>query len=86
MEAYWASKPLSRLATQNFAVDRKPQFDFHPKDINSLLQDTRAAVLAPVLDGSTNSAFPYVGAPVHVADVAKAHVDAAITDLIPGNS
>ncbi|KAM0817383.1 hypothetical protein AB5N19_03188 [Seiridium cardinale] len=102
MEAYWASKALSRLATRNFVVDRKPQFDFvnllpsvvigpderiaPTEGVDSLLQGTRAAVLAPALDGSTNSAFPYVGVPVRVVDVAKAHVDAAITDLIPGNS
>jgi nucleoside-diphosphate-sugar epimerase len=51
-----------------------------------LLQGTRAAVLAPALTSSLNSPFPYVGTPVHVADVARAHVDAIDAGLIPGNS
>ncbi|PLB50815.1 NAD(P)-binding protein [Aspergillus steynii IBT 23096] len=54
--------------------------------IDSLLQGTRAAVLAPALSSSLNSPFPYVGAPVHVADVARAHVDAVDIDRIPGNT
>ncbi|OQE34778.1 hypothetical protein PENCOP_c015G01553 [Penicillium coprophilum] len=52
----------------------------------SLLQGTRAAVLAPALTASLNSSFPYVGTPVHVADVARAHIDAADAGLVPGNS
>ncbi|KAJ5753520.1 NAD-dependent epimerase/dehydratase [Penicillium nucicola] len=52
----------------------------------SLLQGTRAAVLAPALTSSLNSPFPYVGTPVHVADVARAHVDAIDSQLVPGNS
>jgi nucleoside-diphosphate-sugar epimerase len=51
-----------------------------------LAVETRAAVLAPVLDASMNSPFPYVGVPVHVADVAKAHVDALDANHIPGDS
>ncbi|KAJ5598674.1 hypothetical protein N7537_008758 [Penicillium hordei] len=43
--------------------------------VDSLLQGTWAAVLAPALTSSLNSSFPYVGTPVHVADVARAHVD-----------
>ncbi|KAJ5505036.1 hypothetical protein N7463_007910 [Penicillium fimorum] len=54
--------------------------------VNSLLQGTRAAVLAPALTSSLNSSFPYVGTPVHVADVARAHVDAVDDSLVPGNS
>lgn len=52
----------------------------------SILQGTRAAVLAPALTSTLNSSFPYVGVPVHVADVARAHVDAVTGSLIPGNS
>jgi nucleoside-diphosphate-sugar epimerase len=54
--------------------------------IDSVLQGTRAAVLAPALSDSLNSAFPYVGTPVHVADVARAHVDSIDSRLVPGNS
>ncbi|KAJ5375701.1 NAD-dependent epimerase/dehydratase [Penicillium concentricum] len=54
--------------------------------VNSLLQGTRAAVLAPALTSSLNSSFPYVGTPVHVADVARAHVDAVDAGTVPGNS
>ncbi|KAJ5784013.1 NAD-dependent epimerase/dehydratase [Penicillium psychrosexuale] len=53
--------------------------------VDSLLQGTRAAVLAPALISSLNSSFPYVGTPVHVADVARAHVDAVDAGLVPGN-
>lgn len=54
--------------------------------VDSLLQGTRAAVLAPALTSSLNSSFPYVGTPVHVADVARAHVDSVDDVLVPGNS
>jgi nucleoside-diphosphate-sugar epimerase len=54
--------------------------------VDSVLQGTRAAVLAPALSDSLNSAFPYVGTPVHVTDVARAHVDAIDSGLVPGNS
>lgn len=53
---------------------------------SALLSGTRAAVLAPTLTSSLNSAFPYVGVPVHVADVARAHVDAIDSDRVPGNT
>lgn len=102
MEAYWASKAFARLASLSFVQEKKPMFDIvnllpsvvvgpderisRTDGVDKLLQGTRAAVLAPALDGSLNSAFPYVGVPVHVADVAKAHVDAVDRDVIPGNS
>ncbi|PNP58959.1 hypothetical protein THARTR1_01207 [Trichoderma harzianum] len=102
MEAYWASKAYSRMATREFIEKKKPHFDFvhllpsvvfGPDErippngsIDELLKDNRAAVLAPALDGSTNSSFPFVGVPVHVADVARAHVDAVDSARIPGNS
>ncbi|PNY29395.1 putative oxidoreductase [Tolypocladium capitatum] len=102
MEAYWASKALTRIATRNFVHESKPQFDFVtllpsvvigaderiPADgpVSALLQSTRAAAMAPALDGSLNPGFPYFGVPVHVADVARAHVDAVDSSRIPGNS
>jgi nucleoside-diphosphate-sugar epimerase len=102
MEAYWASKAYARLATRSFVEAKQPQFDyvhllpsvvFGPDDrippdgaAEELLKDSRAAVIAPALDGSTNSPFPFVGVPVHVADVARAHVDAVDSTRIPGNS
>jgi nucleoside-diphosphate-sugar epimerase len=52
----------------------------------NLLEGTRGAVLAPALSSSLNSPFDYVGVPVHVADVARAHVDAVDDALVPGNS
>ncbi|KAL6883021.1 NAD(P)-binding protein [Trichoderma longibrachiatum] len=102
MEAYWASKAYARLATPAFIAANKPHFDyvhllpsvvFGPDErippngaAEELLKDSRAAVIAPALDGSTNSPFPFVGVPVHVADVARAHVDAVDSTRIPGNT
>ncbi|KAL7948587.1 hypothetical protein V8C42DRAFT_363077 [Trichoderma barbatum] len=102
MEAYWASKAYSRIATRDFIKENKPHFDFvhllpsvvfGPDErippngsADELLTDSRAAVIAPALDGSTNSPFPFVGVPVHVADVARAHVDAVDSTRIPGNT
>lgn len=102
MEAYWASKALARTATKNFMTTHEPQFDVVnllpsvvigrddriPANgyIDELLQGARAAVMARALDNSLNSAFPYVGVAVNVADVARAHVDAIDTDLVPGNT
>lgn len=102
MEAYWASKAYSRIATRDFVEQKRPHFDFvhllpsvvfGPDEripltgaAEELLKDSRAAVIAPALDGSTNSPFPFVGVPVHVADVARAHVDAVDNALIPGNT
>lgn len=102
MEAYWASKALARIATREFVKERKPHFDFvnllpsvvigpdtrlsktgKPEDLSV---EARGAVMASALDSSLNSAFPYVGVPIHVHDVARAHVDAVDSDLIPGNS
>lgn len=52
----------------------------------NLLEGTRGAVLAPALTSSLNSPFDYVGVPVHVADVARAHVAAVDKTQVPGNS
>ncbi|KAH7024507.1 uncharacterized protein B0I36DRAFT_387065 [Microdochium trichocladiopsis] len=43
-----------------------------------LTAEARGSVLASALDASLNSPFPFVGVPVHVRDVARAHVDAAV--------
>lgn len=101
MDAYWASKALARIATRDFAT-KKPHFDYvnllpsvviGPDErisanghVNELLSGARAAVLSPALKSDLNSPFPYVGVPVHVADVARAHVDAVNANLIPGNT
>ncbi|KAL4957321.1 NAD(P)-binding protein [Aspergillus filifer] len=53
----------------------------HPS--SSVPTEIRAAVLAPALTSDLNSAFPYVTVPVHVADVARAHVDALDGDKVP---
>jgi nucleoside-diphosphate-sugar epimerase len=100
MEAYWASKALARMTTRDFVLRENPQFDYVSllpsvvigpdqrisKNAESLLEGTRAAVLAPALTSSLNSSFPYVGVPVHVADVARAHVDAIDKLRVPGNT
>lgn len=102
MEAYWASKAYARIATRDFVTENKPQFDYvnllpsvvigadqrilHNGKTSEVLQGTRASVMAPALDSSLNSSFPYVGVPVHVADVAKAHIDAVDKSWVPGNT
>lgn len=53
---------------------------------DKLLHGARASVLACALTSAHNSSFPYVGTPVHVADVARAHVDAIDADRVAGNS
>ncbi|KAL2813040.1 hypothetical protein BDW59DRAFT_178335 [Aspergillus cavernicola] len=57
------------------------------KDIsaNDVLEGTRAAVLAPALTKEISSPFPYVNVPVHVADVARAHVDAVDAGVVEGD-
>jgi hypothetical protein len=53
---------------------------------NDLLVGTRASVFAPLLGKESSAPFPYVVVPVHVADVAKAHVDAVDATRVHGNS
>jgi nucleoside-diphosphate-sugar epimerase len=54
---------------------------------SALTVGTRASVLASALTANFNSSFPFVGVPVHVRDVARAHVDAAVyLDKITGNN
>ncbi|OBT64341.1 hypothetical protein VE03_06741 [Pseudogymnoascus sp. 23342-1-I1] len=96
MEAYWASKAFARLSTKKFIEERKPHFDIvgllpsvvlGPEDLatgnSTLLVGTRA-MLVPVLQGAKLD-MPLVGTPVHVDDVARAHVD-AIKPSVPGNA
>ncbi|KAK7960474.1 3-beta hydroxysteroid dehydrogenase [Apiospora saccharicola] len=51
-----------------------------------LAVEARGTVLASALTSDLNSPFSYVGVPVHVRDVARAHVDAADEALVPGNA
>ena len=63
------------------------RLDYNPAaGTGDLLQGARSSVIAAALTPSLNSSFPYVGTPVHVADVAKAHVDAVDSNLVPGNT
>lgn len=102
MEAYWASKAYARIATRAFVEARTPQFDFinllpsvvigpdervpDTASAKDLIQAARGSVMGPLLGPGHVSAFPYVGTPVHVADVARAHVDAIDSGKIPGNT
>ncbi|PWY86401.1 NAD(P)-binding protein [Aspergillus sclerotioniger CBS 115572] len=63
------------------------RLDYNPAaGTSDLLQGAKSSVIAAALTPSLNSSFPYVGTPVHVADVARAHVDALDTKLVPANS
>ena len=95
MEAYWASKALSRKAVHDYMSTENRPFEIIqllpsvvigpdmlaeiPADI---LTGTRALALAPVL--GQKIAYPLVGAPVNVLDVARAHVE-ALSKKVPGN-
>jgi hypothetical protein len=57
-----------------------------PVSASAVLEGTRTVVLAPALTADLNSPFSYVAVPVHVADVAKSHVDAVDSKLVPGNT
>ena len=96
MEAYWASKALARLAVQEFVKKHNPHFDYvallpsvvigadvRATSSKDVLEGTRAMVLGPLL--GTISPYPMVGVPIHVADVAKAHV-MALQPSVPGNA
>jgi len=96
MEAYWASKALSRLAAHKFRTEKNPHFEIinllpsvviGPDELamksSELLIGTRALAMAPLL--GVKSEIPLVGQQVHVDDVARAHVDALDT-RVPGNA
>jgi nucleoside-diphosphate-sugar epimerase len=96
MEAYWASKALSRMAAHTFLtthpkshfeiIQLLPSVVIGPDALattaSSVLSGTRALALGPILGQILPS--PLVGVPVHVDDVARAHVD-ALKETIEGN-
>jgi nucleoside-diphosphate-sugar epimerase len=94
MEAYFASKTLSRIATKQFMDKEKPSFEFVnllptvvfgpdelATNVTELMTSSRAMVLGPLMD----MAMPeMIGASVHVDDVARAHID-GLKSSVPGN-
>jgi len=95
MEAYWASKALTRIASKNFMTDNMPSFELInllpsvvigpdplSMSVETLMSGTRALALGQVLG---NKQDPLVGVQVHVADVARAHID-ALAPSVPGNA
>jgi nucleoside-diphosphate-sugar epimerase len=96
MEAYWASKALSRLAAHKFLTEKNPHFEIinllpsvviGPDELatksSELLTGTRVLAMAPLL--GVKSEIPLVGQQIHVDDVARALVDALDT-RVPGNA
>lgn len=97
VEAYWSSKALARSAVHSFIKAHSPHFQTiqilpsvvtGPDDRAFSVQDLRAKTplwelkLSPIL--GIKQAYPLVGVPIDVADVARAHVD-ALQDFVPGN-
>jgi nucleoside-diphosphate-sugar epimerase len=98
MEAYWTSKALARSAVSDFIATRNPQFetiqllpgvvigpDIRATSTAYLRNNTPlwSLKMSPILGIKLTD--PMVSVPVHVADVARAHVD-AIKSSIPGNA
>jgi nucleoside-diphosphate-sugar epimerase len=96
MEAYWASKAITRMLSQKFVDRNSPNFDIvrilpsvvlgrdeRATDNNALMQGTRAVIMGIVL--GVKNEVPWTGIPVHVDDVARAHVD-ALKPTVPGNA
>lgn len=94
MEAYFASKTLSRVATKEFMEKEKPSFEFVnllpaavfgpdelATNVAELMTSSRAMVLGPLMDMSMPE---MIGASVHVDDVARAHID-GLKSSVPGN-
>jgi nucleoside-diphosphate-sugar epimerase len=94
MEAYFASKTLSRIATRKFMEDKKPGFEFvnllpsvvfGPDELatnaTQLVAAGNSLALGPLLDANIPQ---MAGATVHVDDVARAHID-ALKPSVPGN-
>ncbi|KFY84952.1 hypothetical protein V498_07772, partial [Pseudogymnoascus sp. VKM F-4517 (FW-2822)] len=86
MEAYFASKTLSRIAIRKFMEEEKPEFEFvnllptvvyGPDELATnaaeLVTSGNYLALSPLLDVNIPQ---MVGATVHVDDVARAHIDA----------
>jgi nucleoside-diphosphate-sugar epimerase len=96
MEAYFASKTLSRIATHDFMAYHKPHFEyvnllptlvFGPDElatnVTELMTSSRGLALG-LLTGDNFLSSEMVGASVHVDDVARAHID-ALKPSVPGN-
>ena len=98
MEGYWSSKALARAAVKDFVKTHKPHFEtiqmlpgviIGPDDRAASTTDLKDNTpqwtlrMSPVLGEKQSD--PMVSVPVHVADVAKAHVD-AIKPSVPGNT
>jgi len=94
MEAYFASKTLSRIATKEFMKEKKPSFEFVnvlptmvfgpdelATNVQELMTDSRGMVLSALMDVKMPE---MIGATVHVDDVARAHID-GLKSSVPGN-
>lgn len=94
MEAYFASKTLSRMATRKFMEEKKPEFEFvnllptvvfgpdeRATTAAELVTAGNSLVLGPLLDINVPQV---VGAAVHVDDTARAHID-ALKPNVQGN-
>ena len=94
MEAYFASKTLSRMATKKFMEKEKPSFEFVnllptmvfgpdelATNVHGLMTNACGLVLRALMDVKMPQ---MVGATVHVDDVARAHVD-GLKSSVPGN-
>lgn len=96
MEAYFASKTLSRIATHDFMASHKPHFEyvnllptmvFGPDELATNATELMASSCALALGFLMENKFlspEAVGATVHVDDVARAHID-ALKPSVPGN-
>ncbi|KAK4955308.1 hypothetical protein LTR10_007503 [Elasticomyces elasticus] len=94
IEAYFASKTLSRIATTKFMEEEKPEFElvnllptvvFGPDELATnaagLVTSGNYLALGPFLDVNVPQ---MMGATVHVDDVARAHID-ALKPSVQGN-
>ena len=94
MEAYFAAKTLSRIATMEFMEKEKPSFEFVnllptmvfgpdelATNIQELMIDSRGLVLGALMDCKNPER---IGATIHVDDVARAHID-SLKSSVPGN-
>jgi nucleoside-diphosphate-sugar epimerase len=94
MEAYFASKTLSRIATRKFMEEEKPEFEFvnllptvvfGPDELAEsaaeLMTSGNFLALSPLLDVNIPQ---MVRATVHVDDVARAHID-SLKPKLQGN-
>jgi nucleoside-diphosphate-sugar epimerase len=94
MEAYFASKTLSRIATKEFMEKEKPSFEyvnllptmvFGPDELATNTQGLMSNACGMVLRALMDVNMPrIVGATVHVDDVARAHID-GLKSSVPGN-